>query len=98
MTTTESMDFGAAPPGQREQEVDSRADEIGCRPKLLLHLLAEHQARRVAWNAREWHHMLHPDPDNGFVDPDDYSPASPPIKPARTVNAWSGVPGLDDAA
>jgi hypothetical protein len=57
--------------------VDSGADKIGPYPERLLHRFAEHEARRIARNARHRHQMLHADPYQGFVDPDDHAPGQP---------------------
>src|SRR5271168_1107372 len=83
-------------PGERENEVDGGAEDISHRPEGVLHRLAEHEARRVAWDAGQRHQMQRSHPDDGLVDPDRHpaheAPEEADANGARPVRLIRGAP------
>src|SRR5471032_1223633 len=59
------------PPRHREYEMDTRTHYIGPYTDGLLYLLAEDEPGSVARDAGHGHQVLHPDPNNSLVNPDD---------------------------
>src|SRR5215475_11701750 len=59
-------------PRNGEEEMDGSAEEIRPDAERVLYALAEHEAGRVAGNARKRHEMLGADPDERLVNPDDH--------------------------